>query len=72
VRQPRDGMIDHPAFLAADFSILKGAVSATGGTRHDSATPYEWALRLTDDLGNARLITIDGDGHPVCPQEPPL
>jgi hypothetical protein len=33
------------------------------GTRRDSATPYAWAPRLTDDLGNARLLTMDGDGH---------
>lgn len=33
------------------------------GTTHDSATPYVWAERLTADLGNARLLTMDGDGH---------
>jgi hypothetical protein len=26
-------------------------------------TPYVWAQRLTHDLGNARLLTYDGDGH---------
>jgi hypothetical protein len=33
------------------------------GTLHDSATPYPWAPRLAADLGNARLLTMDGDGH---------
>jgi pimeloyl-ACP methyl ester carboxylesterase len=35
------------------------------GTTHDPATPYQWAQRLTDDLGNARLLTYRGDGHGV-------
>ena len=33
------------------------------GTVHDPMTPYAWAQRLTHDLGNARLLTYDGDGH---------
>ena len=33
------------------------------GTTHDPATPYVWAERLTADLGNARLLTMRGDGH---------
>jgi pimeloyl-ACP methyl ester carboxylesterase len=33
-----------------------------GGT-HDPATPYQWAERLTHDLGNARLLTYRSDGH---------
>lgn len=33
-----------------------------GGT-HDPATPYQWAERLTHDLGNARLMTYQSDGH---------
>jgi pimeloyl-ACP methyl ester carboxylesterase len=33
------------------------------GTVHDPLTPYVWAQRLTHDLGNARLLTYDGDGH---------
>ena len=27
------------------------------------ATPYVWAKRLTAELGNARLLTMRGDGH---------
>jgi pimeloyl-ACP methyl ester carboxylesterase len=33
------------------------------GTTYDPATPYVWAKRLTRDLGNARLLTLVGDGH---------
>ena len=32
-------------------------------TRYDPATPYRGALRLVRDLGNARLLTMVGDGH---------
>ena len=33
------------------------------GTTYDTATPYVWAQRLTAQLGNARLLTYQGDGH---------
>jgi pimeloyl-ACP methyl ester carboxylesterase len=33
------------------------------GTTRDPATPYEWAVRLRDQLDKASLITFDGDGH---------
>jgi hypothetical protein len=33
------------------------------GTTYDPATPYEDAQRLTGRLENARLLTMDGDGH---------
>jgi pimeloyl-ACP methyl ester carboxylesterase len=33
------------------------------GTTHDPSTPYAWAKRLTAELGNARLLTMLGDGH---------
>ncbi|WP_263550786.1 alpha/beta hydrolase [Geodermatophilus sp. YIM 151500] len=32
-------------------------------TTYDPATPYPGGLRLVADLGNARLLTMDGDGH---------
>ena len=32
-------------------------------TTYDPATPYHGAQRLVHDLGNARLLTMDGDGH---------
>lgn len=33
------------------------------GTRYDPATPYKQAQALTRELGNARLLTMNGDGH---------
>ena len=48
------GDIEHPADAATILVI---------GTTHDPATPYQWAERLTEDLGNARLLTYDGDRH---------
>lgn len=33
------------------------------GTTYDPATPYRGAVRLARDLGNARLLTMRGDGH---------
>ncbi len=33
------------------------------GTTRDPATPYEWSVRLRDQLANAVLISFDGDGH---------
>jgi pimeloyl-ACP methyl ester carboxylesterase len=32
-------------------------------TTYDPATPYRGALKLVRELGNARLITMRGDGH---------
>jgi pimeloyl-ACP methyl ester carboxylesterase len=36
---------------------------------YDPATPYRGALRLVRQLGNARLITMRGDGHTAYPGE---
>jgi pimeloyl-ACP methyl ester carboxylesterase len=33
------------------------------GTTYDPASPYEAARALVDELGNARLLTLDADGH---------
>jgi pimeloyl-ACP methyl ester carboxylesterase len=38
-------------------------------TTYDPATPYRGALRLVRELGNARLITMRGDGHTAYPGE---
>jgi hypothetical protein len=37
-------------------------------TTGDPATPYEWAARLTDALGPARLLTWEGEGHTAYPK----
>ncbi|MBD2759852.1 alpha/beta fold hydrolase [Yimella sp. cx-573] len=39
-----------------------GPILVVGNTR-DPATPYEFAQRLAGDLKNARLLTLDADGH---------
>jgi pimeloyl-ACP methyl ester carboxylesterase len=33
------------------------------GTTRDPATIYEWSTRLRDQLSNAVLVSLDGDGH---------
>ena len=33
------------------------------GTTRDPATPYEWSVRLHEQLAQSSLITYDGDGH---------
>ncbi|MDT0268055.1 alpha/beta hydrolase [Streptomyces sp. DSM 44915] len=33
------------------------------GGLHDPATPYAFSRRMTEQLGNARLLTMDGYGH---------
>lgn len=33
------------------------------GTTRDPATPYEWAVRLADQLSSGVLLSFDGDGH---------
>ncbi|KJS60140.1 alpha/beta hydrolase [Streptomyces rubellomurinus] len=33
------------------------------GTTGDPATPYAWAEKLTQELGNAVLLTREGEGH---------
>ncbi len=38
-------------------------------TTYDPATPYRGAQRLVRDLGNARMITMRGDGHTAYPGE---
>ncbi|HLH68821.1 MAG TPA: alpha/beta hydrolase [Candidatus Dormibacteraeota bacterium] len=32
-------------------------------TRNDPATPYQWAVSLARELGDARLLTFAGEGH---------
>ncbi|WP_100501535.1 alpha/beta hydrolase [Geodermatophilus chilensis] len=33
------------------------------GTTHDPATPYSGSVAMVEALGNARLLTMEGDGH---------
>lgn len=36
-------------------------------TTYDPATPYQGALRTMRELGHARLVTMEGDGHGAYP-----
>jgi pimeloyl-ACP methyl ester carboxylesterase len=40
-------------------------------TTYDPATPYRGGLRLVRDLGNARMLTMRGDGHAAYGQGSP-
>jgi pimeloyl-ACP methyl ester carboxylesterase len=65
------------AWSAAECSVWparsqhpQGPVSARGvdsivvvGSDHDPATPYSWSKSLVRQLGSARLLTREGDGH---------
>jgi pimeloyl-ACP methyl ester carboxylesterase len=46
--------------FTVDSSLPTPLVVATS---YDPATPYPGALRLARELGNARLLTMEGDGH---------
>jgi pimeloyl-ACP methyl ester carboxylesterase len=58
-------------WLAEDFDAFRGRIRNPShaapillvGMTHDPATPYFQAERLAADLGNARLLTFDADGH---------
>ena len=41
------------------------------GTTYDPASPYRGARALVADLGNARLLTMRGDGHTAYPGNSP-
>jgi pimeloyl-ACP methyl ester carboxylesterase len=51
--------------------VFRGPFRASGsaptilviGTTYDPATPYREAIRLVSQLRNARLLTMQGDGH---------
>jgi hypothetical protein len=43
-------------------SLVRPA-SLVVGITHDPAPPYVHAQRVTADLGNARQLTFEGDGH---------
>lgn len=49
---------------------VRGPIAAAGsapivvvGTTGDPATPYQWAVNLSEQLENATLITYQGNGH---------
>lgn len=44
-------------------ALRNGPTVLVVGTTYDPATPYRGSARLVRDLGNARLLTMRGDGH---------
>jgi pimeloyl-ACP methyl ester carboxylesterase len=54
---------DEDAFFGPFRNAKSAPPALVIGTTHDPFTPYIWAKRLTHDLGNARLLTYNGDGH---------
>ena len=54
---------DRSAYHGPFHNAASSGAALVIGTIHDPWTPYAWAQRLTHDLGNARLMTYDGDGH---------
>ena len=54
---------DRDAFRGTIRNPANAAPILVVGMTHDPATPYFQAQRLTADLGNARLLTFDADGH---------
>ncbi len=57
-------------YWPASGTSSAGAISAAGsapivvvGTTRDPATPYQWAVNLSDELEQGHLITYEGDGH---------
>lgn len=54
---------DRDAYRGPIRNPRNAATALVIGMTHDPATPYTHAQRLTTDLGNARLLTFDADGH---------
>jgi hypothetical protein len=54
----------HP-FREPFVNSSKSATALVISMTHDPNTPYARAKRLTADLGNARLLTLRGDGHDI-------
>ena len=46
-----------------DIAAAGAAPIVVIGTTRDPATPYDWALRLADQLESGVLVSRDGDGH---------
>jgi hypothetical protein len=54
---------DRDAFRGRIHNPANAAPILIVGMTHDPATPFIQAQRLSRDLGNARLLTFEADGH---------
>jgi pimeloyl-ACP methyl ester carboxylesterase len=61
------GCSDWPFHSQEPVTTLDKAASVSPilvvGTTNDPATPYQWAENLVSELGNATLLTYEGEGH---------
>jgi pimeloyl-ACP methyl ester carboxylesterase len=55
--------VDPKGVFRGPFRNPRSAPTLVVGTTFDPATPYAGAKRLVRELGNARLLTMEGDGH---------
>ena len=51
-----------------NYQLVDGAIALNSsvlviGTTNDPATPYQWAVKLSEVLINSKLISVTGDGH---------
>ena len=53
----------HSAVAPAPASSTTTAPMLIVGTRFDPATPYAWAVALSQQLPTSTLLTYEGDGH---------
>lgn len=53
--KPKYELIDAPIDLKSTALVI--------GTTNDPATPYQWAVKLSEVLRNSKLISVSGDGH---------
>jgi pimeloyl-ACP methyl ester carboxylesterase len=54
---------DHDAFRGPWTHPAAATPALVIGATHDARTPYRWAERYVEQLGNARLLTYDADRH---------
>ncbi|MFM1784233.1 MAG: hypothetical protein RLZZ579_510 [Actinomycetota bacterium] len=56
-----------PALVEYDYRVDLSLAALVIGTTGDPATPYEQAGNLVELLGDARLMTFEGEGHTAYP-----
>jgi pimeloyl-ACP methyl ester carboxylesterase len=57
------GIQEHSTERDRDVRAAGAAPIVVVGTTRDPATPYDWAVHLSDQLESGVLVSRDGDGH---------
>lgn len=60
------GCLGWPVAAATERPVIDGSGAAdilVLGTTNDPATPYSWAVSLSEQLETGQLVTYDGEGH---------